>query len=187
MAEALCLPKACACSNSMHVWLFCDPMGCSSPGSAVHGIYQARILEWAAISFSRGSYWTRIWTPDSYRLVLCTNNFSWNYENGLCFKSEFWFLWLSLGRGCSEEFRGFGTRLGIWGTPPILWGFPYSSVGKESACSAGDLGSIPGLGRSPGERNGNLFQYSCLENPMDRGAWSAVVHGVAKSWAWLSN
>ena len=49
-------------------------------------------------------------------------------------------------------------------------GSPYSSVGKESACNAGDLGYIPGLGRSPGEGNGNPLQYSCLENPMDRGA-----------------
>ena len=57
------------------------------------------------------------------------------------------------------------------------------SVGKESACSAGDLGSIPQLGRSPGEGNGNPLQYSCLENLMDRGAWWAAVHGVAKSWA----
>ena len=58
--------------------------------------------------------------------------------------------------------------------------FPCSSVGKESACNAGDPGSIPGSGRSPGERNGNLLQYSCLENPMDRGAWQAIVHGVAR-------
>ena len=58
--------------------------------------------------------------------------------------------------------------------------FPCSSVGKESACNAGDQGSIPGLGRSPGEGNGNLLQYSCLENPMDRGAWRARAHGVAK-------
>ena len=64
-------------------------------------------------------------------------------------------------------------------------GFPDSSVGKESACSAGDLGSIPGLGRSPLEGNGNPLQYSCLENPMDRGAWQATVHGVAKSWTRL--
>ena len=48
-----------------------------------------------------------------------------------------------------------------------------------SACSVGDLGSIPGLGRSPGEGNGNPLQYSCLENPMDRGAWQATVHGVS--------
>ena len=56
---------------------------------------------------------------------------------------------------------------------------PHSSVGKESACNAGDLGSIPGSGRSPGEGNGNALQYSSLENPMDRGAWQATGHGVA--------
>ena len=52
---------------------------------------------------------------------------------------------------------------------------------KESACNAGDLGSIPGLERSPGEENGNPLQYSCLGNPVDRGAWWASVYGVAKS------
>ena len=57
-------------------------------------------------------------------------------------------------------------------------GFPGGSEGKASACNAGDLGSIPGLGRSPGEGNGNPLQYSCLENPMDREAWWATVHGV---------
>ena len=61
------------------------------------------------------------------------------------------------------------------------WGFPGSSAGKESACNARDLGSIPGLGRSPGEGQDNPLRYSCLENPMDRGAWQATVHGVAKS------
>ena len=59
--------------------------------------------------------------------------------------------------------------------------FPHSSVGKESACNSGDPGLIPGSGRSPGEGNGNPFQYSYLENPMDRGAWQATVHGVAES------
>ena len=58
---------------------------------------------------------------------------------------------------------------------------------KASACNAGDLGSIPGSGRSPGEGNGNPLQYSCLENPMDGGAWWATVHGVAKSWTRLSD
>ena len=53
-------------------------------------------------------------------------------------------------------------------------GFPGGSVGKESTCNAGDLSSIPGLGRSPGEGHGNLFQYSCLENPLDRGAWQVT-------------
>ena len=60
-------------------------------------------------------------------------------------------------------------------------GFPGGSEVKTSASNAGDLGLIPGLGRSPGEENGNPFQYSCLENAMDRGAWQATVHGVAKS------
>ena len=63
-------------------------------------------------------------------------------------------------------------------------GFPDGSSGKESDCSAGaagDAGSIPGSGRSPGGGYGNPLQYSCLENPMDRGAWQATVHRVAKS------
>ena len=61
---------------------------------------------------------------------------------------------------------------------------PGGSVGKESACNVGDtgdVGSIPGLVRSPRGRHGNPLQYSCLENPMDRGAWGATVHGVAKN------
>ena len=58
--------------------------------------------------------------------------------------------------------------------------FPGGSDGKEPACNAGDLGSIPGSGRSPGEGLGYPLQYSCLEIPMDRGAWLAAVHGVAK-------
>ena len=59
---------------------------------------------------------------------------------------------------------------------------PCGSDGKESACNAGDLGSLPGLGKSPGGGNGNPLQYSCLENPMDRGAWPATVRGVPKGW-----
>ena len=59
-------------------------------------------------------------------------------------------------------------------------GFPHCSVGKESACNTGDLGSIPGSGRSPREGNGNPLQYSHLENPIDRGAWQAIVRGVAR-------
>ena len=64
--------------------------------------------------------------------------------------------------------------------------FPGSSDGRESSCNAGDLGSVPGLVRSPGERNGNPLQYSCLEKSMDRDAWQATVHGVAKSRTRLS-
>ena len=60
-------------------------------------------------------------------------------------------------------------------------GFPDGSDSKESACNARDLGLIPRSGRSPAERNGYSIQYSCLENSMDRGAWQAIVNGVAKS------
>ena len=69
-------------------------------------------------------------------------------------------------------------------------GFPGGSVVKNppaNAADAGDVSSVPGLGRSPGEGNGNPLQYSCLENPMDRGAGQATVHGVAKSWTRLSD
>ena len=65
--------------------------------------------------------------------------------------------------------------------------FPDGSDGKASACSAGDLGSIPGLGRSPGEGNGNPLQHPCLESPMDRGAWWATVHRVSRSQTRLSD
>ena len=68
-----------------------------------------------------------------------------------------------------------------------MQGFPGGSDGKASAHNAGDPDSIPGSGRSPGEGNGNLLQYSCLENSMDGGAWWATVPGVAKSRTQLSN
>ena len=61
------------------------------------------------------------------------------------------------------------------------WDSPGGLDGKASAYNAGDVGSIPGLERSPGEGNSNPVQYSCLENPMDRGSWQAIVHGVAES------
>ena len=71
----------------------------------------------------------------------------------------------------------------------LLIGFPDGSVGKESVCNTrdtGNRGSIPGSGRPPGEGNGNPLQDSCLENPMDRGAWQTAVHEVAKSQTRLS-
>ena len=71
-----------------------------------------------------------------------------------------------------------------WGCVLTERGFPGGSDGKESACRAGDPSSVPGLGRSSREENGSPLQYSCLENPMDRGgAWQATVHEFAKSWA----
>ena len=69
----------------------------------------------------------------------------------------------------------------VWGEVGGKEGFPGCSDSKQSACNAGNLGSISGLGRSPGERKGYSLQYSCLENPMERGAWWATVLGVTKS------
>ena len=73
------------------------------------------------------------------------------------------------------------------GLHAINIGFPGILDGKESTCNAGDIGLIPESGRSPREGYGNPLQYSCLENFMDRGAWWATVHGVAKSWTRLSD
>ena len=116
-----------------------DPMDCSLPGSSVYGIFQARVLEWGAISFSA--------LKSTHQLM---------------------YIWVVFNLLTVPFHKGRG--------------FLCSSAGKESACNAGDLGLIPGLGRSPGEGNGNPFQYSCLENSMD-----CVVHGAAKSWTQLSN
>ena len=68
-----------------------------------------------------------------------------------------------------------------------MFSFPGSLDSKESACKVGDPGSILGLRRFPGEGNGNPLQYSCLENPMDREAWWAMVHGVTKNWTSLND
>ena len=73
------------------------------------------------------------------------------------------------------------------GTDIYTLGFPSGSVGKESACNVGDLGSIPGLERSPGEGNSNPLQYFGLKNSMDREARQATVHGMAKNWTQLCN
>jgi len=75
----------------------------------------------------------------------------------------------------------------IWWLAYSNQGFLSGSDGKESACNAGDPGSILGSGRSPGEGNGYPLQYSCLENLTDRGAWQATVHGVTKSRTWLTD
>ena len=84
--------------------------------------------------------------------------------------------------GGREQMAHFGsdTTMYLKEIEPFL-GFPGGSEVKAPACNAGDQGSIPGLGRSPGEGNGNPLQYSCLENPMDGGAWWAIVRRVAKS------
>ena len=94
-----------------------------------------------------------------------------------------------LSRGLSNttvlKHQFFCTQPSLWSSSRICRDSPSDSDGKESICNAGDLGLIPRMGRSPGEGNGNPLQYSCLENPKDRGAWQATVPGVAES-EWLS-
>ena len=119
----------------------CEHMDCSPSFSSVHGILQARILEWVAISFSR---------------IFPTQGSNWDLPH-----CRFFTVWA------------------IWGSPQV------ALVVKNPPANAGyvrDAGSIPGLGRFLGKGNGNLLQYSCLENPTDRGAWQAIVHRVTKSW-----
>ena len=163
-------------------------MDCSLLGFSLHGIFQARILEWVAISSSAGSSQPRDWTHISciscigrWILYHCATREA-PLNSYCCFlysSSQFWVShW--------QDFSGIVLTVDLttsWLKPV----FPGGSEVKVSACNAGDLGSIPGSGRSPGEGNGNPLQYSCLENPMDRGAWWAIVHGVAKSWTRLSN
>ena len=182
-------------------------MDCNPPGSSVHEIFQARILEWVVISFSRGSSQPRDWTQVSCTAgKFCTD---WATREALDFCILILYAEILLNLFILIAFRWH-----LYSFPYIvlchlhIWGYWYfsqqswfqfvlhsaryfawccSSVGKEFACSAGDLSSIPGLGRSPGEGSGCPVQYPCLENLMDRGARWTAVHGVAKSRARLSD
>ena len=122
----------------------------------------------------------------SFPVLVLSCSSSWFYLVPVL--SRFFVLKLNLvlQRSCysvsypvSSQYIPFVLKLG---RSPAYGGFPGGSNGKESACSVGDLGSISELGRSPGGGNGSPLQYSCLENPMDRGAWWATVLGVAKNW-----
>ena len=148
----------------------CDPMGCSPPDSPVPGILQARILEWVATSFSRGSS-----QPRDQTQVSCT-------AGGFFTNCTTWEAYIVILMSLYIHSAKI-----IWDSTMGQAGFSGGSDGKESACSAGDLGLIPGLGRSPGEGNGYPHQYSCLEVSMDRGAWWATVYGVVKSQTRLSD
>ena len=194
-------------------------MDCSLPGSPVHGISQARLLERVSISFSRGSSWLRDQTCMScagrqilyhwdtreaqvletclgkslaYRSVVLNfleiNSYELYYICTHICKGVFLTFYSSFRDTSSprkhrahwshrndniqgEYVEGDERRTQAGELSDISLGFPGGAEVKASACSVGDLGSIPGLGRSPGEGNGIPLQYSCLENPMDRGAW----------------
>ena len=88
---------------------------------------------------------------------------------------------------CQLNTWHFRIKLRIYGEVTVGVGLPCWLSAKESACNAGDSVSVPGSGRSPGEGNGNPFQYPCLEKPMERGTWQAAVHGAAKSWTRLND
>ena len=110
--------------------------------------------------------WTWVWVnPGSWW---------WTRRPGML-----WFMGLQRVR------HNWATELN-W-TELLKMGFPAGSEFKASTCNEGDLGLIPGSGRSPGEGNDNALQYSCLENPMNGGAWWATVHGVSMSQTWLNN
>ena len=157
--------RLCAQSCAQLYLTLCDPLDCSPPGFSVHGMLQTRILEWVAISFSRGSY-----RPRDRSQVSCTaGRFFTNWATRKAFMCLR--VWMNSIR--CKKMNVISNRLGLFGLP--RW-----HSGKESARNAGDLASIPGSGRCPGEGNGNPLQYSCLENPMDRRAWWATVHGVSE-------
>ena len=116
-------------------------------------------------------------------------SFKWTLEKSLPCLSHWVLLWLLrlftyLGCAGSSFLRVVFLQLQ---RALSSWTSPVAQKAKASAYNSGDLGLIPGLGRFPGEGNGNPLQYSCLENPMDGGAWWATVHGVAKSQTRLSN
>ena len=85
------------------------------------------------------------------------------------------------------SFYSFFSSHGLIAFKQYFWGFPGGSAVQNLSANAGDVSSIPGSGRSPGVGNGNPLQYSCLGNPMDRGAWWAEVHGVTKSQTQLDS
>ena len=107
-------------------------------------------------------------------------------SNFFIWDQETWSSW-NYGWKFSRELQAEKDALEIFKGLLTFWGLHGGSDDKESACNAGDPGSVPGLGRSPGEGNGYPLQYSCLENSMDKGVWQATVHDVAKSWIQLSD
>ena len=185
-------------SIRVHPW----PHALSLPptiGSSVHGISQARILEWVVISYSRGSSWSRDRTRGSWGSCISSGSLPLSYLGSppSSRRPQFLPLWIS---PYSYSWHG------SWLLPEqMIWektkaaskmtatvASQVALVVKNPPANAGDIrgaSSIPGLGRSPGVGNSNPLQHSCLENHMDRGAWRATAHTVAKSQAqpkWLS-
>ena len=143
-----------------------DAMDCSPPSPSIHGIFQARVLEWVAISFT----------------ITCHRAPEKKIKEGISVghqrKDKRWPFSRNQSPGESKTIHVTKKQqLHQFILPP--GGFLGGSDNKESTCNAGDSSSITESGRSFGEENGNPLQYSCLENPLDRGTWWATVHGVA--------
>ena len=141
---------------------------------AVLGILQARTLEWVVLIIKKFRYSNFLYLDILYWIwyLLTPCTFLLSQVN---------ILWTSL----FSSFINFKQRI-YHGVDITHWDFQRYS-GKESTCQFRRCKLIPGLGKSPGGGNGNPIQYSCLENPLARGAWWATVHRVSESWTWLSN
>ena len=135
---------------------------CVTPWTAAH---QAPL----STEFSRQEYWSGLPFPSPVYVYIYIYTYIYIYIGIFIYVCVCMFVYVCL---CMHTYT-------------YTCGVPMWLSGKESAYNAGDLASIRGLGRSPGEGNGNPHLYSCLENPMDREAWRATVHRVAKSRTWL--
>ena len=140
----------------------CDPMDCSSPGSSVYGIFQARILEWVAISSPKGSFQPR----DQTRTCCVAGGFFTTEPSGKPY------IYISI------LFLRFFSHIGHYRVLSrvlcAIWTSQVALVVKNPPANPGDVKdarSVPGLGRSSGGEHGHSLRYSCLENPMDGGAW----------------
>ena len=195
-----------------HIWPFSHPVDCSPPGSSVHGISQARTLEWVAIPFAGGSSRPGMEPstgPASPALVGRFSTADWAMRQSTTRQTTFPHGQIYLLSVCPfhvtqkkvplanlrhQEGRAISPvtlnsvhvclRKQVRKETPSIACGPCS---QEPPCSVGRLGSVPGLGRSPGEGNGNPLQGSCLVNFMNRAAWRATVHGVTKTWTRLSD
>ena len=147
-------------------WLFvtASPVACQAPLS---------------IEFSRQEYWSGLPFP-SPRGSSKRRDRTWVSW----IASRFFNIWAIWAQNLKKKKR---VKYSIDHFVYWLVSFPCGSDCKESSCNAGDLGSIPRLGRSPGEGNSYPLHYSCLENPMDRRPWWATARGITKSWTWLSD
>ena len=159
-------PRRCCCLVAESCPLFHNPRDCSPPGSSVQGISQARRLERVAIFSSRGSLHPGI---DPKFPALQADSLLISHQ------------------GSPKTYYDFKKRQKLKRNSKGSKRKTGGSVIKNLPANVRDVSLIPGSGRSPGEGNGNPLQCSCLENPMDRGAWRDAVHGVAETMTRLSN